>query len=78
MFRDPKNTFKVRAEPAELVLLLLCAMSACLCLVQGLKNYQTICWSLRFHGSLFFRDLRCEVQRLWQLEETVLRCAMSP
>ena len=42
---------------------------------RGLKNYQTIFWSLRFHGSLFFTALHVDVSRLWQLEETVLRCA---
>ena len=40
---------------------------------KGLRNYQTIFWSLRFHGSLFFSTLRVDVSRLWQLEETVLR-----
>ena len=40
---------------------------------KGIKNYQTIFWSLRFHGGLFFKDLRCEIKRLWQLEDTVIR-----
>ena len=40
---------------------------------KGLKNYQTIFWSLRFHGTLFFKELRCEIKRLWQMEDTVIR-----
>ena len=33
---------------------------------RGMKNYQTIFWSLRFHGNLFFKDLYVEVKRIWQ------------
>lgn len=31
-----------------------------------MKNYQTIFWSLRFHGNLFFKSLYVEVKRIWQ------------
>lgn len=33
---------------------------------QGMKNYQLIFWSLRFHGRIFFSKLRVEVKRIWQ------------
>jgi hypothetical protein len=32
----------------------------------GLKNYQLIFWSLRFHGRIFFKHLYVEVKRIWQ------------
>ena len=40
---------------------------------QGLKNYKTIFWSLRFHGRLFFKVLYVDVQRIWQPEDTQIR-----
>eukprot|EP00798_Chlamydomonas_sp_ICE-L_P001756 gene1756-33168_t len=40
---------------------------------QGLKNYKTMFWSLRFHGKLFFKDLFVEVQRIWQPEDFVIK-----
>lgn len=33
---------------------------------QGIKDYKTIFWSLRFHGQLFFRMLYVDVQRIWE------------
>ncbi len=41
---------------------------------KGLKNYKTIFWSLRFHGNLFFKRLSVDVQRIWQPEDTQIRC----
>jgi hypothetical protein len=38
----------------------------------GLQNYQTIFWSLRFHGTLFFKDLYVEVKRIWQKADDVI------
>lgn len=39
----------------------------------GIDNYRTIFWSVRFHGNLFFRDLRVEVSRIWQPEPREIR-----
>lgn len=33
---------------------------------QGMKNYQLIFWSLRFHGKIFFSKLYVDVKRIWQ------------
>lgn len=33
---------------------------------KGIKNYQLIFWSLRFHGKLFFSKLTVDVKRIWQ------------
>lgn len=38
---------------------------------QGKKDYQTIFWSLRFHGQLFFRLLYVDVLRIWESPENV-------
>ena len=35
----------------------------------GIKNYQIIFWSLRFHGRLFFKELYVEVKRIWQKDD---------
>ncbi|GFR46738.1 hypothetical protein Agub_g8361, partial [Astrephomene gubernaculifera] len=40
---------------------------------KGMKNYQLIFWSLRFHGKLFFRSLYVDVQRIWQPEDGVIK-----
>ena len=40
---------------------------------QGLKNYQTIFWSLRFHGRIFFKSLHVEVRRVWQPEDHIIK-----
>lgn len=39
----------------------------------GIDNYRTIFWSVRFHGNLFFRDLRVDVSRVWQPEPREIR-----
>jgi hypothetical protein len=50
---------------------------------QGIKDYKTIFWSLRFHGQLFFRMLYVDVQRIWESPVnvkdagTVLKCALQ-
>jgi len=36
---------------------------------EGLDNYRTIFWSLRFHGAIFFKHLSVEVKRIWQKED---------
>lgn len=41
---------------------------------RGLKNYKTIFWSLRFHGRLFFKVLYVDVQRLWQPDDSQIKC----
>lgn len=41
----------------------------------GIKNYKTIFWSLRFHGTLFFSHLHVDISRLWQPDEQTLRYA---
>ena len=33
---------------------------------QGIKDYKTIFWSLRFHGKLFFKFLYVDVLRIWE------------
>lgn len=38
----------------------------------GMKNYQTIFWSLRFHGRIFFKQLYVEVRRIWQPSDGVI------
>ncbi|KAI8463509.1 MAG: hypothetical protein J3K34DRAFT_389018 [Monoraphidium minutum] len=40
---------------------------------QGLKNYKTIFWSLRFHGRIFFTRLYVDVKRIWQTEDGCIR-----
>ena len=40
---------------------------------EGMKNYKTIFWSLRFHGRLFFKKLYVEVKRIWQPEDGSIR-----
>jgi hypothetical protein len=40
---------------------------------KGMKNYELIFWSLRFHGKIFFRTLYVDVKRIWQPEDNVLR-----
>jgi hypothetical protein len=37
-----------------------------------MKNYQTIFWSLRFHGRIFFKSLYVEVRRIWQPSDGVI------
>lgn len=37
-----------------------------------MKNYQTIFWSLRFHGNLFFKSLYVEVKRIWQKNDDTI------
>ena len=39
----------------------------------GIDNYRLIFWSVRFHGNLFFRDLRVDVSRVWQPEPREIR-----
>lgn len=39
----------------------------------GMKNYQTIFWSLRFHGRIFFRSLYVEIIRIWQPEDKQIK-----
>ncbi|KAG2431848.1 hypothetical protein HXX76_009341 [Chlamydomonas incerta] len=41
--------------------------------VKGMKNYQLIFWSLRFHGKLFFNKLYVDVKRIWQPEDSVIK-----
>ena len=43
----------------------------------GIDNYRTIFWSVRFHGNLFFRDLRVDVSRVWQPEPREIRVRWS-
>jgi hypothetical protein len=38
----------------------------------GMKNYQLIFWSLRFHGRIFFSSLYVEVRRIWQPSDGVI------
>lgn len=40
---------------------------------QGLANYKTIFWSLRFHGRIFFKKLYVDVKRIWQTEDSTIR-----
>lgn len=40
---------------------------------QGMKNYQTIFWSLQFHGKLFFTTLYVEVKRIWQPDDSQIK-----
>lgn len=40
---------------------------------QGIGNYKTIFWSLRFHGRIFFKSLYVEVKRIWQTEDGLIR-----
>lgn len=40
---------------------------------QGMKNYQLIFWSLRFHGKIFFKTLYVDVKRIWQPEDNVIK-----
>ena len=39
----------------------------------GMKNYQTLFWSLRFHGQLFFSRLYVDVKRIWQPEDSAIK-----
>lgn len=43
----------------------------------GIANYRTIFWSVRFHGNLFFRDLRVDILRVWQPEPREIRVRWS-
>ena len=43
----------------------------------GIKNYRTIFWSVRFHGNLFFTNLRVDVSRVWQPEPREIRVRWS-
>jgi len=36
---------------------------------KGIRNYQLIFWSLRFHGRLFFKRMTVDVLRIWQPED---------
>mmetsp|Transcript_20782 Transcript_20782/g.35526 ORF Transcript_20782/g.35526 Transcript_20782/m.35526 type:complete len:448 (+) Transcript_20782:88-1431(+) len=40
---------------------------------EGIKNYKTIFWSLRFHGKIFFSKLFVEVKRIWQPTDDVIK-----
>lgn len=40
---------------------------------KGMKNYQLIFWSLRFHGRLFFTRMYVDVLRIWQPEDRQIR-----
>lgn len=40
---------------------------------QGIKNYQLIFWSLRFHGKIFFKTLYVDVKRIWQPEDNLIK-----
>ena len=43
----------------------------------GIQNYKTIFWSVRFHGNLFFTNLRVDVSRVWQPEPREIRVRWS-
>jgi len=43
----------------------------------GIANYRTIFWSVRFHGNLFFTNLRVDVSRVWQPEPREIRVRWS-
>ena len=43
----------------------------------GIDNYRTIFWSVRFHGNLFFTNLRVDVSRVWQPEPREIRVRWS-
>ena len=51
---------------------------------QGIKDYKTIFWSLRFHGKLFFKFLYVDVLRIWESPKnptdagTILKWASDP
>lgn len=38
-----------------------------------MKNYQTVFWSLRFHGKIFFSKLYVDVKRIWQPEDGIIK-----
>ncbi|GLC46074.1 hypothetical protein PLESTM_001822600 [Pleodorina starrii] len=40
---------------------------------KGMKNYQLIFWSLRFHGKIFFKTLYVDVKRIWQPEDGIIK-----
>ncbi|EFJ42374.1 hypothetical protein VOLCADRAFT_77161 [Volvox carteri f. nagariensis] len=40
---------------------------------KGMKNYQLIFWSLRFHGKIFFKTLYVDVRRIWQPEDGIIK-----
>lgn len=40
---------------------------------KGMKNYQTVFWSLRFHGKIFFSKLYVDVKRIWQPEDGIIK-----
>jgi Uncharacterized conserved protein (DUF2358) len=37
-----------------------------------MDNYRLIFWSLRFHGTLFFKHLYVEVKRIWQRDDDTI------
>lgn len=44
---------------------------------KGMKNYKTIFWSLRFHGSIFFKSLYVDVRRIWQPEPNIIQVSSA-
>eukprot|EP00252_Welwitschia_mirabilis_P007800 TRINITY_DN19507_c0_g1_i1.p1 TRINITY_DN19507_c0_g1~~TRINITY_DN19507_c0_g1_i1.p1 ORF type:complete len:294 (-),score=44.71 TRINITY_DN19507_c0_g1_i1:336-1217(-) len=38
----------------------------------GIKSYKSILWALRFHGKMFFKDLRVDILRIWHPAENVI------
>lgn len=40
---------------------------------QGKRNYKLIIWSLKFHGSLFFKKIYIDVQRIWQPDDQQIK-----
>lgn len=40
---------------------------------KGIKNYKIICWSLRFHGNLFFKHMHVDIMRIWQPEDYIIK-----
>jgi hypothetical protein len=39
---------------------------------QGIENYKTLFWALRFHGRIFFKALWVEIVRVWQPSDKVI------